>query len=253
LGLSACKNLRGLPDAIINLNELRYLDLSKCLQFIFDDSRDQIESFIDRICTLPNMKQLDLSENDCPLIIPDSANHLTKLVLSGCHQIIRLPKWVDNIHDFGHYGATLRDFSVYTDDTSSNIHMLKHACAAELKISLLENVKSLEESHGINLCEKHTILDLTLEWSRGANRSVDDMELLTELVPPTTLQSFEILGYCSVGFSLVSVRELTRSGSDHTPLLLDSGDQAFIGNNANFSFELAWLKIDGFFEMVARE
>jgi hypothetical protein len=24
-----------------------------------------------------------------------------------------------------------------------------------------------------------------------------------------------------------------------TPLLLDSGDQAFIGNNANFSFELA--------------
>jgi exonuclease III len=54
-------------------------------------------------------------------------------------------------------------------------------------------------------------------------------------------------------FPLVSVRALTRSGSDHTTLLLDSGDQAFIGNNANFSFELAWLKIDGFFEMVARE
>jgi hypothetical protein len=40
---------------------------------------------------------------------------------------------------------------------------------------------------------------------------------------------------------------------NYTPLLLDSGDQAFIGNNAIFSFELAWLKIDGFFEMVARE
>jgi endonuclease/exonuclease/phosphatase family metal-dependent hydrolase len=39
-------------------------------------------------------------------------------------------------------------------------------------------------------------------------------------------------------YPLVSVRALTRSGSDHTPLILDSGDQAFIGNKSNFSFEL---------------
>ena len=54
-------------------------------------------------------------------------------------------------------------------------------------------------------------------------------------------------------FPLVSVRALTRSGSDHTPLLVDSGDQAFKGNKFHFSFELAWLKQDGFAEMVARE
>lgn len=54
-------------------------------------------------------------------------------------------------------------------------------------------------------------------------------------------------------FPLVSVRALTRSGSDHTPLLLDSGDQAFKGNKYHFSFELAWLKKEGFAEMVARE
>jgi hypothetical protein len=54
-------------------------------------------------------------------------------------------------------------------------------------------------------------------------------------------------------FPLVSIRALTRSGSDHTPLLLDSGDQAFLGNKANFSFEFAWLKHEGFYDLVERE
>jgi hypothetical protein len=54
-------------------------------------------------------------------------------------------------------------------------------------------------------------------------------------------------------FPLVSVRALSGSGSDHTPLLLDSGDHAFKGNKFYFSFELAWFKYDGFAEMVARE
>jgi hypothetical protein len=54
-------------------------------------------------------------------------------------------------------------------------------------------------------------------------------------------------------FPLVSVRALTRSGSDHTPLLLDSGDQAFKGNKFHFSFELAWFKHEGFTEMVTKE
>jgi hypothetical protein len=31
-------------------------------------------------------------------------------------------------------------------------------------------------------------------------------------------------------FPLVAVRALTRSGSDHTPLLIDTGRQAHIGN-----------------------
>jgi hypothetical protein len=54
-------------------------------------------------------------------------------------------------------------------------------------------------------------------------------------------------------YPLVSVRALTRSGSVHTPLLLDSGAQSFMGNKFHFSFELAWLKVDGFFNMVAKE
>jgi hypothetical protein len=54
-------------------------------------------------------------------------------------------------------------------------------------------------------------------------------------------------------FPLVSVRALTRSGSDHTPLLIDFGNQAHIGNKARLSFELSWLRQDGFFEMVSAE
>jgi hypothetical protein len=215
LGLSACENLRGLPDVIISLTELRYLNLSKCLQYIFENSRDQTESFIDRICTLPNMKQLDLTENDYPLIIPDSASHLTKLVLDRCRQIIRLPECVDNIHDFSNFDATLRDFSVYADDTSSNIYLLEHASPSKLEISQLENVKSPEEAHNINLSEKQTILELNLLWTKGTNRSVDDMELLTELMPPTTLQRFVINGYCSVGFP-----DWVMSISNHLPNLV---------------------------------
>jgi hypothetical protein len=54
-------------------------------------------------------------------------------------------------------------------------------------------------------------------------------------------------------FPLVSVRALARSGSDHTPLLIDSGEQAHLGNKAQFSFELSWLREDGFHEMIKRE
>uniref|UniRef100_A0ACD5WCI8 Uncharacterized protein n=2 Tax=Avena sativa TaxID=4498 RepID=A0ACD5WCI8_AVESA len=199
LELSSCENLRGLPDSIVNLTELRYLNLSWCFQHIFDNSRGQTESFIDRICTLPNMKHLDLSENHYPLTIPDSVSRLTKLVLNGCHQIIRIPECVYNNH-FSYFGARMQEFSVYAGDTSSNIYLLEHASPAELEILQLENVKSREEARSIKLGEKQTILELKLLWTDGANRSVDDMELLTELVPPTTLQRFKIEGYCSVGF-----------------------------------------------------
>ena len=54
-------------------------------------------------------------------------------------------------------------------------------------------------------------------------------------------------------FLLVNVHALTRTGSDHTPLIIDSGEQAHVGNKSHFSFELSWLRLEGFFEMVAHE
>jgi hypothetical protein len=54
-------------------------------------------------------------------------------------------------------------------------------------------------------------------------------------------------------YPLVTVRALTRSGSDHTPLLIDAGVQAHVGNKPRFSFELAWLEQEGFYELIAHE
>jgi hypothetical protein len=54
-------------------------------------------------------------------------------------------------------------------------------------------------------------------------------------------------------FPLVTVRALTRAGSDHTPLLIDSGQHAHRGNRLRFSFELSWFEQDGFHEMIAAE
>ena len=54
-------------------------------------------------------------------------------------------------------------------------------------------------------------------------------------------------------YPLVTVHALTREGSDHTLLFVDSGVNAHIGNKARFSFERSWLRLEGFYEMVATE
>ena len=51
-------------------------------------------------------------------------------------------------------------------------------------------------------------------------------------------------------FPLATVQALTREISDHTPLLLNSGDTSHRGNSRLFKFELGWLCKDGFFDMV---
>ena len=42
-------------------------------------------------------------------------------------------------------------------------------------------------------------------------------------------------------FPLVSLDALTRSRSNNTPLLVDSGEQDHIGNKAHFSFEISCI------------
>ena len=54
-------------------------------------------------------------------------------------------------------------------------------------------------------------------------------------------------------YPLVTVQALTCAGSDHTPLLLDTGEHAFKGNCSRFSFELSWFRQEGFYDIIARE
>lgn len=53
-------------------------------------------------------------------------------------------------------------------------------------------------------------------------------------------------------FPLSTVEALTRQISDHTPLLLDTWNASYRGNNSSFKFELGWLTRDGFHDMVAK-
>ena len=54
-------------------------------------------------------------------------------------------------------------------------------------------------------------------------------------------------------FPLVMVQALQRAISDHTPLLVDSGDATHLGNKNSFSFELGWFEREGFLDIIARE
>lgn len=54
-------------------------------------------------------------------------------------------------------------------------------------------------------------------------------------------------------FPLVTVRALQRAISDHTPLLLDSGNATHMGEKDGFSFESSWFTREGFMNMIDRE
>jgi mannosylglycoprotein endo-beta-mannosidase len=53
-------------------------------------------------------------------------------------------------------------------------------------------------------------------------------------------------------FPLVTVDALNREISDHTPLLLSTGEKACVGSQPEFKFELSWFLQKDFFETVAR-
>jgi Leucine-rich repeat (LRR) protein len=183
---------------------------------------DPIDNFMGHICALSNLEHLDLSGNIYLVSIPECIGSLRKLHtldLSGCDELARLPDSMVNMdnlkvlnvkgcHELDNsilsrfkFFALLPHFVVHAgDDESSNFVMLQHANPDELHISRIENVKSTEEVQSIKLMEKQRIVELKLEWTVYAEKYVDDMEVLRELVPPFTLKKFEIRGYDCVSF-----------------------------------------------------
>lgn len=218
----------GVPDIIGNLIELRYLGLSNAMHHA--DTRwgtSSTFSLLEKICTLSNLERLDLSHNYDIVRVPDSIDSLKKLHtldLSGCRQLTGLPECIVKMDSLKVLNVTgclelkkqtaapsqsntitfLPHFKVRAEVDgcrSSNIGGLRHADPEELHISSLDNVKSAEEARSVMLTQKHGMGSLTLEWTRGAaGRSVEDMELLAELVPPRNLMKFSMKGYNSASF-----------------------------------------------------
>lgn len=226
-----------IPPIIGNLTELQYLGLSNALAGhiwggyrtpIYMTNRRILSGFLENICTLSKLERLDLSHNYSIVCMPDSIGRLKKLHtldLSGCTQLTGLPECIvkmDSLKVLNVTGCSelkkktaalsqsdsdtivtfLPQFKVraQVDGSSSNIAVLRHAEPEELNISSLDNVKSAEEARSVKLTQKHGMGSLTLEWTRGAGRSVEDMELLAELVPPRNLMKFSIKGYNGASF-----------------------------------------------------
>jgi Leucine-rich repeat (LRR) protein len=187
-------------------------------------ARETFATFLECIISkLPNLEHLDLSYND-PLVrnLPNcfgSHGKLHTLNLSGCKELRYLPAnlyEMDSLRFLDLTGClfprmpeqaalnksllTLPHFVVQADwhDSSSNLFVLQDVNRTDLMISRLENVKSAQEARNINLKEKSRMEKMELNWTKDVERSVDDMEVLGELVPPTTLKKLKIDGYNSV-------------------------------------------------------
>jgi mannosylglycoprotein endo-beta-mannosidase len=77
-------------------------------------------------------------------------------------------------------------------------------------------------------------------WANS--RRVPTYEKLDRVLVSTEWEQF---------FPLATVEALTRNISDHTPLLLSTGDGVKPRRPPPFKFELGWLLKEGFFEMVS--
>ncbi|XP_071681136.1 uncharacterized protein [Lolium perenne] len=238
LDLSGCRSIDCLDEALVGLSNLQHLNLQgTCIKLLpqnvtklrylnvsglINSDKDTMDSLINYICSnLSNLEHLDLSRNWL-LSIPESICNLRKLHtlnLAKCWYLEKIPgsigtmdslKFVDingclflsKAPQLGSSAISLPHFGVQPGDghSSSNLVLLQHIDPVELNLTELENVKSVEEAQRINLMGKKKLEDLKLEWTPDAERFVDHKVLMENLVPPSTLKTFEICGYSSVSF-----------------------------------------------------
>ncbi|KAF2910084.1 hypothetical protein DAI22_11g073100 [Oryza sativa Japonica Group] len=213
-------NQSGVMDKLL---EIGYLNLSTFQGNIFQQlPPGQSHSFIECIGALSNLEHLNLSNNVSLYSVPESLGNLRKLHtldLTGCIGLLWLPESISKIQSlkyvlmkdllrlkstlscFNNGPILLPNFVVQAvDKKSSNLGQLLDANPAELDISSLENVKSTKEAKGIKLSGKRNIVKLKFDWTIGTKRYVEDMEVLRELVPPSTVKYFELRGYHSTSF-----------------------------------------------------
>ncbi|WVZ54284.1 hypothetical protein U9M48_005106 [Paspalum notatum var. saurae] len=219
------QNLRGLQEAICNLTELRYLNLHGCLRTMYGDHQvDESNVFLGHISTLSNLEHLILSQNGNLYSLPETFGKLRKLHmldLSNCGNLRKLPVSISEISSLKFVKTTqcrsfdestlpqsrnnsvvLPHFMVLADDSepSSNLINLKDEDPIILDISRLERVKSSAEAQRIKLSEKTRIEEIKFEWTKDAERFVEDIEVLEELMPPPFLEYFVLQGYNSIRF-----------------------------------------------------
>ncbi|CAD6257254.1 unnamed protein product [Miscanthus lutarioriparius] len=196
-----------LPGALGSLTELQYLNLSHCSYLDVPDA--------EVLGNLNKLKYLNLSSAASPLRrLPESLGSFTELEylnLSGCRQLEELPASFGKLCSLTKATRELQILSGSHEQAhrTTLFKFIKFGVflwkpvnedPTVLEISSLENVKSVEEAKTVKLLEKRMIYDLKFEWTRDAKRFVEDIEVLTELVPPCNVQSFFLQGYNSLTF-----------------------------------------------------
>uniref|UniRef100_M8B7Q6 Protein popC n=1 Tax=Aegilops tauschii TaxID=37682 RepID=M8B7Q6_AEGTA len=234
-------HLQGLKDGLCKLTNLRYLNLSACLNPIFyyhgESQEDNLKYLGECVSGLSSLEHLDLSHHTFLFGLPASLgdlNHLHTLDLSGCIRLKKVgemkPLKVIDLRKCR--GLESCQFVVHIVDdenaySSSNIVQLEVVSCQELQISCLEKVKSKDEAQRFKLMEKHKLQKLKLSWTLDTVGRVEHSALLRQLVPPPNLQCLEVNGYAGTCLpeylgELNSLQELKIVRCRHLNALPDS-------------------------------
>jgi Leucine-rich repeat (LRR) protein len=200
LNLTSCSKLKELPGSFGDLSKLKYLNLSYCVRFEKIPSsffslklQTLYMSAMKNLCDLPggamgigSMTSLTQFE------ISTESNKIQDRYAPAIFRFLRLQKRiVHNVHGVqdGDYGWC-----------SSIVSLGKLRCQ-RLQIDGLHKVKRPEDAEMAKLRDNPDLRELILTWgSYGREKKLRDAEVLENLVPPRTLEQFQLDGYMSRNF-----------------------------------------------------
>ncbi|CAM0878916.1 unnamed protein product [Alopecurus aequalis] len=185
LNLASCAKLRLLPETLCKLFKLRCLYLSYCLRLT-----ELPSSFGDLKLEILHMNGL---ASLCDL--PDSIGEMTSLTQFVMHGVIvdvveKRQAVIERLNLLGRVEHRVHDNS----GCSSIVDLVGLTCS-ELILGDLQNVSHLEDAERLKLRDKSDIRVLTLHWENEGSKS-----LMDRLVPPRTLEQFQLGGYTGKDF-----------------------------------------------------
>ncbi|XP_058765130.1 putative disease resistance RPP13-like protein 1 isoform X2 [Vicia villosa] len=190
LSLSKYENITTLPDTIGNLVQLRYLNLSYTL----------IKSLPDTICSLYYLQTLILS---CCSKLTELPEHVGKLIhLRHLYidrtSIIEMPKQIAELENL----QTLTVFVVGKKNIGLSVRELGKfpKLRGKLFIKNLRNVIDVMEASDTDLKSKEHIEELTLEWGKETDDTLNEKIVLDMLEPSTNLEKLSIVSYGGTSF-----------------------------------------------------
>ncbi|XP_048330545.1 putative disease resistance RPP13-like protein 1 isoform X2 [Ziziphus jujuba] len=171
-----------LPDSIVDLKLLRYLNLSGT----------RIKKILNGVCTLYNLQTLLLRNCSELFLLPPETVNLTNLrhLDIECTSIKEMPKEMGTLKDL----QTLSTFVLGKDNTVEELKNLQDL-GGSLHILQLENVVKVEEVTAARLKDMKYLTELEFEWSLksdGGSRNQNPQEVLAGLQPHTNIKVVKI-------------------------------------------------------------